>query len=566
MEQHFIPEGKGGGILIASPMSGSGKTTVTVGILGALRSRGIPVNSFKCGPDYIDPMYHTQVLGVPCRNLDTWFTGEKKTRELFFREQPGPGTIRIAEGVMGLYDGVAGTEKEGSSYDLARVLGLPILLVVSCRGMGRSVLPLLRGMLSEDRENLIRGFFLVQISEAMYDRLKPAIEEETGIPCLGFLPFRKELVVSSRHLGLVTPDEKTNDFPGDAAKCMEKAMDWERFFRIAASFSPPAKEQFIPEASIPEEPSVSGTSIPEKPFITEPEKTPPADAPVLAVARDEAFSFLYEDNLWELTRAGIKLVFFSPLHDPALPEGADGLLLPGGYPELYAGKLSENRSMRESIRQAALSGLPLVAECGGFLYLQQSLTDPEGRTWPMAGVLPGTSRNAGRSVRFGYVEIREEQPRFLPEGIRLRGHEFHYYDSTDPGQDCRMEKPVTGKCWQGIHTSEIMWAGFPHLYYPAEPEFVRAFAEKMNRFHRDRKRKALFFENRDCPYYPCHQGIDRINCLFCYCPMYTFPDCPGNPEWKEKDGKKRKSCAGCTFPHREENAEDVLRILRERLF
>ena len=455
------------GVMIAAPSSGSGKTTVTTGLIAALKGMNLKVSCFKCGPDFIDPMYHTRVLGVPGRNLDTWFTGEKKTRELFLDDRNNEGTISIVEGVMGLYDGVAGTEMEGSSYDLARVINIPVILVVSARGMGRSVSALIRGFCDMDTHNLIRGIILNNITEAMYLRLKPVIENDTGRLCMGFIPKNDELRLPERYLGLVTPDGVTmreyEAFAGAARKQAEKTLDLELILETAGADIKKLKQ----EAEGPEDKSITD--------MTEDE----GQGPLLAVARDEAFCFMYEDNLRELKRAGARISFFSPLRDRRLPEGISGLLLSGGYPELYAEQLSGNRELLDDIRCRISEGLPVVAECGGFMYLQESISTGEGRTFAMAGVLKGRSENKGHSVRFGYVEVTEKNPRFLPEGMSLKGHEFHYYDSDGNGDSCRMVKPVTGRSWDGIVTTETLWAGFPHIYYPAEPGFADEFVKKM---------------------------------------------------------------------------------------
>ena len=465
------------GILIAAPFSGSGKTTFTTGLLAALKKRTRSLYSYKCGPDYIDPMYHTRVLGIPCRNLDTWFTGEEKLKELFLHDPAE--AFHVVEGVMGLYDGVAGIRPEGSSYDLARVLGLPILLVVSAKGMGSSVIALIRGFLEQDRFGLIRGIFLNQISEEMYRRLKPELEKKLRVPCLGFLPGDKQLQVPGRYLGLAQP----GDFAGHEAyirhsgDAVEQALDWEKFYHIARWNALRNEERWEEEGAEPGPAEDKADEDPPREF----------SGCSVAVARDPAFSFLYEDNLRELRELGIKILFFSPLSDAELPPGINGLYLPGGYPELYAERLSENHSMLRDIREKIKKGLPTVAECGGFLYLQLKLFTPEGEGFPMAGVLPGEARKKERLVRFGYVEIEEERPTFLPEGLRLKGHEFHYYDSTENGASCTMTKPVTGRAWKGIVATETLWAGFPHIYFPAEPGFVRAWAEKMRQHERRSK-------------------------------------------------------------------------------
>jgi len=451
------------GVLIGAPCSGSGKTVFTLGLLAALKKKNYPVRSFKCGPDYIDPMYHTKVLGIPCRNLDTWFTGEEKTRELY---QAGndENTISVVEGVMGLFDGVAGIRPEGSSYDLARVLNLPVILVISAGGVGRSLIAMIRGFKDMDQYSLIRGVFINKISADMYNRLKPEIEKETGIPCLGFLPKDESLHAPERHLGLVAPDETDQGFIKAAGEAVEEALDWNAFFKISGYTGK-------------NEAKVSPVDQ-ELQMITS-DQAEVSDGLTLAVARDPAFSFLYEDNLRELERAGVNIRYFSPIKDHALPDGISGLYLPGGYPELYLAELSENISMRQDILEKIRGGLPTIAECGGFLYLGKSIKDILEEEYPMVGLLPGNAERKGKSGKFGYVTVEEVSPTFLPEGLKLKGHEFHYYESTEEGSSCRMVKPVTEKSWTGIFTTETLWAGFPHIYFPAEPEFVRVFVGKM---------------------------------------------------------------------------------------
>ncbi len=464
------------GIVIAAPCSGSGKTLFTAGLLAALKGQGRKVYPYKCGPDYIDPMFHECVLKtVSSRNLDTFFTGEEGTRRLYL-EMPDDG-IHVVEGVMGLYDGVAGTEETGSTYDLARVLKLPVLLVVNARGQGRSLVATLKGFLAMDQEKLIRGVFLNRVTEEFYRRLRPMIERETGLPVLGFLPGQKELTVESRHLGLVGPGELSDDWVKAVKDAVESHLDWEKFFEIAGSAERPGSDTKIPggRAAAEEADIMDGSPVPEERKLR------------LAVARDAAFSFLYRENLQMLEEAGAELVFFSPLQDQKLPEEIDGLLLSGGYPELYAEQLSGNQGMLESVRSAVQAGCPTVAECGGFLYLQQELQGKDGAWYPMAGVLPGKAKNEGHPVRFGYVLVKEKKPVFLKKETELKGHEFHYYDSTENGTDCDVTKPVTGKKWEAIVTGERLWAGFPHLYYPACPGFAEAFAGKMKAYREERK-------------------------------------------------------------------------------
>lgn len=450
-------------VMLAAPKSGSGKTVVTCALLGALKNSGRQPVSFKCGPDYIDPMFHETVIGVPSRNLDTFFTGAQKTRELFL-DSAGKGDIAILEGVMGLFDGLGGIRREGSSYHLAEVTGTPIVLVVDAKGMGRSLLALLAGFLGYDRKGLIRGVILNRISKGYYEIIRPLIEEELGLTVLGFLPDQAELGLESRHLGLVLPGEvrKLQESLAAASGEFAKTVSVPRIEALAATAG-----EVQSERSTGQEPQPGRSSFP---------------APVIAVARDEAFCFYYADNLRLLEEYGAELRYFSPLHEEDLPMGCGGLLLGGGYPELYAGKLSGNTRMRAAIRRAAAEGMPIVAECGGFLYLHRTLTDQEGISHEMAGVLPGACYYAGRSVRFGYIELAEQRSCFLPQGARIRGHEFHYYESTDNGHGATASKPVTGKTYPCVIANETCWMGFPHLYYPSNPSFAESFVAKAKKY------------------------------------------------------------------------------------
>lgn len=435
-----------GRIMIAAPKSGSGKTTVTCALLQALQERGEKTVAFKCGPDYIDPMFHKTVIGVPSYNLDTFFTGERETARLFSRHA-ACGGIAVMEGVMGLYDGLGGVREEGSSYHLAKVTDTPVILVADVKGMGRSVLPFLAGFLQYDTAHLIRGVILNRISRSFFETIKPLIEEKLHLSVVGFLPDQEIFRMESRHLGLVMPEE--------IAAVREK---------LSA-----VSEAFVETVSLPDLLEIAGGAGTET-------------KPVIAVARDEAFCFYYEDNLRMLEECGARLAFFSPVHDQELPEGCRGLLLGGGYPELYAETLSQNTAMRKAVRRAVESGMPVVAECGGFLYLHDTLTDKNGRKYAMAGVVQGDCFDTGKLVRFGYVELEEKARIFLPEGERIRGHEFHYYDSTNNGDGVLAEKPVTGKRYSCVIEGETCWMGFPHLYYPSNPHFAQAFVEKARHF------------------------------------------------------------------------------------
>lgn len=447
-------------IMIAAPKSGSGKTMITCGLLQALLDREEKVLAYKCGPDYIDPMFHRRVLGIPGRNLDTFFTGEEKTRELFL-ESSTEGSFCVMEGVMGLFDGLGGIREEGSSYHLAKVTRTPILLVVDAKGMGRSVLALLAGFLTYDEEKLIKGVLFNRMAKGYYEILKPLIEEELHLPVVGYLPEQKELTLESRHLGLLMPGEVENlqDKMKRLAEVLTKTVDMEKILQIgraACDLRGDTKTEWTGREEI-------------------------APTIKIAVAMDEAFCFYYEENLRLLEKLGAELVFFSPLWEKELPEGVSGLLLGGGYPELYAEALSANESMRESIKKTVEGGMPTLAECGGFLYLHETLK-PKEEVFPMAGVLPGKGFNAGKLVRFGYIEIEEKQSNFLPPGEKIRGHEFHYYDTEYNGEDCLAIKPVTGRSYPCIVSNKTCFLGFPHLYYPSNPDFVGNFIKKAKEY------------------------------------------------------------------------------------
>lgn len=436
-------------IMLAATKSGSGKTFLTCGLLRLLQTQGKKVQAFKCGPDYIDPMFHERVLQLPSRNLDTYFTGRDRT-QLIFQAAAKKSDISVIEGVMGYFDGIGLQDDTASSYELACVTQTPVILVVDAAGMGRSVIPLLKGFMTYGEEHLIRGVILNRISPQLYPRMKQAIEAELPVQVVGYVPKCPEAVWQSRHLGLLLPDE-VRDLQAqiDAlAGILRESIDLQCLLGLAES----APDPETPDA--PEVEPLQGVSAMEN------------RRPVrIAVARDAAFCFYYADNLELLEQNGAELVFFSPLADSNLP-AADGMLLGGGYPELYGEVLEKNASMRRQIRQAADSGMPILAECGGFMYLQEKMTDMSGMTWEMCGALHGESTPTKHLVRFGYLEL---------EKTGLRGHEFHYFDSTDNGAaDCAV-KPGSGRRWNCMVREKGIFAGYPHFYYASDPGFVRDF-------------------------------------------------------------------------------------------
>ena len=433
--------------LVAAPCSGSGKTTLTCALLAALKRRGQDPCSFKSGPDYIDPMFHRAVLGVESHNLDLFFSAPETVRALYAQAAAGHGAA-VCEGAMGFYDGLGGVSDTASAWHLADTLGLPVLLVIQPRGASLTLAAKINGLKQFRTPSHLAGILLNDCAPHLYALLAPMLERETGLPVLGYLPHLPQAAVESRHLGLKTADEIADLQEKIALLADALVLDWQR---LAVLTEKPAPEA-LPGAAAP-------TSV------------------RIAVAKDEAFCFTYAETLDALRDAGAELVLFSPVQDAVLPENIGGLYLPGGYPELYAKTLSENKTMLASIRQAVQAGLPTAAECGGFLYLGRSLEDADGKAWPMADVLPGDGIRGGRLVRFGYAEMTAKADSMLfCAGETLPIHEFHHWDSTANGTAFTARKNEKMQ-WECGFANENFYAGFPHLYWAGTPlpgRFVRA--------------------------------------------------------------------------------------------
>ena len=487
--------------MIAAPKSGSGKTMITCALLQLLKDSGKNVLSYKCGPDYIDPMFHKKVLGVPSKNLDTFFTDEKTTVQLFLDER-ADGDFAVLEGVMGLYDGLGGIYEQGSSYHLAKVTQTPIILVVDAKGMGKSVLALIAGFLQYDTHHLIKGVLLNRMSKGYYDIIKPLIEKELSVKVVGYFPEQKDIGLSSRHLGLVMPDELSDVKKqlNETADRLKKTIDMDLFIDIAE-----AADEISDSESADEDKRQTLKNA-------EPMRIQDQNNTVnIAVAMDEAFCFYYEDNWKLLEKCGAKLQYFSPIHDTKLPEDCDAMLLGGGYPELYAKELSKNVSMLNAIKKAFKAGMPTVAECGGFMYLHtyirnicddndeknnadtQSKADIQNdmNKSKLVGALDGGCHFKGKLVRFGYIELAEKHSNFLPLNEKIKAHEFHYYDSTDNGADCIATKPATGRSYDCVISHDNYWLGFPHLYYPSNPHFAESLVRKAYEYRRNKNGKLL---------------------------------------------------------------------------
>ncbi len=436
-------------IMIAAPASGSGKTLATCGILQALVNRGLEVASFKCGPDYIDPMFHSRVIGTRSKNLDAYFVKDDVLRYLFGRTAEACD-ISVVEGVMGFYDGIAMDSTEASSYDVSQKLGIPVVLLVNCRGASISALAMLKGFL-EFRENNIRGIIFNNMSEKVFLSLKDAVRE-MGVEPVGYIPRVSDLVLESRHLGLVLPSEigELKDKLNRLAEVLEGTLDMDLLIGIANN----------------------APGIEYRP----PEVVPASRKVRVGFADDEVFCFTYEDNIELLERCGAEIVRFSPLNDPHLPD-VDGIVLSGGYPELHADGLEANRAMMSEIKQRIAEGMPCIAECGGFMYLHEEMEDSEGKMHRMCGAVPGKVANAGKLTRFGYASFAPSEKGMMPTATGIRGHEFHYWDSDDCGEDWEAVK-TNGRRYRCMHDTGTLLAGFPHLYYYSDPRSAASFLEK----------------------------------------------------------------------------------------
>ena len=481
-------------VMIAAPKSGSGKTMLTCGLLRCLQRREKNPVAFKSGPDYIDPMFHTKVLGVPSQNLDLFFSEEETVRMLFQKATVNAG-IAVIEGAMGYFDGMRLDSTKASAYELSLVLQTPVIFVVDAKGMGYSVTALLKG-LQKFRENApVKGVILNRISPSLCERLKPVIEKETGLFVLGCMPNMPKNSFSSRHLGLLQPSEceELEEKINRIADALEETVEIEKILTLAKEGEADnAKEDFAGDGKIE-----SKTENFKNAFLLNEANAVPFLANKkkqisIAVARDAAFSFYYEDNLNVLQEMGAKLLYFSPLRDKKIPDHACGLLLGGGYPELYLEELSKNTSMLQDIREANEKKMPILAECGGFLYLLSKVLDQKKeQSYPLVGLIQAEGFYTGKLTRFGYVSLEANekgmQPKTGEEGAYfeaqkalhgMKGHEFHYYDTTDNGNDMLAIKPSSSATYPCMHVNDHLVCGFAHLYYRSRMEFVDWFLKK----------------------------------------------------------------------------------------
>ena len=489
--------------MIAAPRSGSGKTMVTCGILELLKRKQKNPFSYKCGPDYIDGLFHRKVLGIEGGNLDSFFERPEDMRKKLMNISKDH--FPVIEGVMGYFDGLGGDTTAASSWEVADILDLPVVLVVDAKGASLSLAALIKGFQvfkgearsfqGDKSGNHIQAVILNRISPMLYPRIKAVIEKETGILVAGYVPELDFWQVGSRHLGLVLPGEIEN-LQGQIRQlgdCLEKTLDVDKLFNLGESAKPLEPE--IVAAGCPGQDREAEENPYPKPHIR------------LGVAWDEAFCFYYRDNLEFLEKQGAEILRFSPVHDKHLPEDLDGLLLGGGYPELYGKALEENKTMRNEIRRKAEEDMPVLAECGGYLYLLKELEDEvfDMQKEQIEDIqMRDTLNQAQRFERLSQSPEQilslagaadeletESDSLYLKAGERIKGHEFHYWESTQDENELKMQaqKPTGKRGWPCVTIKNQVMAGFPHLYYPSMEGFGKRFIQACDTYRKKRERQ-----------------------------------------------------------------------------
>lgn len=449
-------------IVIAGTGSGAGKTTVTIGIMAALQARGLVVQGFKCGPDYIDPTYHTAVTGRLSRNLDSWMVGPEAVKEIFVRASEG-ADISVIEGVMGMYDGKSPLSDEGSTAHISELIEAPVLLVVNVQSMARSAAAIVKGFQCLSPASRIVGVIANKAgSEGHYRIVKEAIEQECGVPVLGYLKREEQIEIPERHLGLVPSVERgeLDPFFARLGELIAGYLDIDRLLQLAES------------SSLTSEPVLfkPGSAAPERKRRIR-----------IAVAKDSAFHFYYPENLELIERYGGEIVPFSPLAGERVPEDADGLYIGGGFPEEFAERLAWLEDVKSSVREKVLAGLPTLAECGGFMYLTEAIVDRQGNEYPMVGLIPGKVTMQAKLAALGYRDITGTEINFmLGSGQTARGHEFHY-STFQPGESGGNEPVRTSYAYEtkgrmgtkpeGFAAGNLV-AGYTHVHFASNPDMV----------------------------------------------------------------------------------------------
>lgn len=465
---HTIPR-----LVIAATQSGSGKTTIVTGLLAALRARGVRVQSFKVGPDYIDPGYHQLASGRPGHNLDTWLVPAAKVPSIFAAESAG-ADVAIIEGVMGLFDG--GRKGISSTAELARLLGAPVLLVIDAKSMGASAAAIAQGFRDYDASVQVAGVILNRLGSDTHEAMIREAMAGIGMRVYGALRRDETLRMPERHLGLLPVQENAErQVVAQMGEAAARQLDIEGILELA--------HRAAPLSVVPGEAAADGpVAAKAKPPAGEFRKCR------IGVARDEAFSFYYPTSLQVLERLGAELVPFSPLHDPALP-AVDGLIIGGGFPEMFADRLSANQTMRASIREAAGRGMPVYAECGGYMYLMEALVDFDGHSHPMAGVFAGQAVMTKKLQMVGYVEAELKTSSVLGmAGQTLHGHEFHFSVEEEPAGENKTVRPFqftklrNGQCYLAGQVRQQALGSYLHLHFAGCPAAAELFVGHCRRF------------------------------------------------------------------------------------
>lgn len=469
---HNIPR-----IMIAGTHSGSGKTTIATGVMAALTKRGYRVQPYKVGPDYIDPSYHNIATGSISRNLDTWMLDEKTMRDLFVHSA-SKADIAVIEGVMGLFDGASGINDTGSPAQVAKLLECPVVLVIDVQSMARSAAAVVLGFQKMDPQVKIAGVILNRVgSDRHLQLVSEAIAAYCDVPVIGFVRKQANLALPSRHLGLVPTAEGGELFDriGVIADNIAEGINFDLLAGIAQNV-----DNFEP----------SGKSVD---IMTE-QLTGEGDGAAnvrVAIARDEAFSFYYQDGLEVLTSLGVELVPFSPLHDKKLPDDIDGIYIGGGFPEVFASQLAENISLREAVKRYGQENTPIYAECGGLMYLTAAIRDFDGHEYPMAGLVPAKCIMEKKLVGMGYVTVEHLSENLLgPEGYTYRGHEFHYSRLEPTAKEFnrafKLTRNKTGESFCEGYMQNNILATYVHLHFASDPGLAQNFAAKCRKYKEEK--------------------------------------------------------------------------------
>ncbi|MBW7474351.1 cobyrinate a,c-diamide synthase [Paenibacillus oenotherae] len=453
-------------IVIAGTGSSVGKTTLTLGIMAALRHRGLTVQGFKCGPDYIDPTYHTAVTGRTSRNLDSWMLETEDLKAVFLRGSEG-ADISIIEGVMGLFDGKNPLSNEGTTAEISCIIGAPVILVVNCQSMARSAAAIVKGFQCFSDDVQIKGVIANKVgSSNHYKLVKSAIEQECGIPVLGYLPRESGIAIPERHLGLIPSVERgeLDELFSKLAQLIGETIDLDRLLEVAASRSTVQSDSRL--------------------FRPSPELAAAGNVRI-AVARDAAFHFYYPENLELLEASGAELAFFSPLAGEAVPPDVSGLYLGGGFPEEFAETLAGNEGVKASVREAVQSGMPTLAECGGYMYLTEAIVSTDGHRHAMVGLIPGEVTMQKKLAALGYREVTAAAGHYLIEaGETAKGHEFHYstYNALGhAGEPAYTVKGMRGTQPDGYRTANLS-AGYTHLHFASAPFIPQRFVKACRQY------------------------------------------------------------------------------------